>query len=98
EHPVDLQPEVEVQAGGVVALDHEARLRRAALRDAAGSCVARAAVLGGAGGFIGTRGLPLLAVVAELVLGHGGCLLALASHSRVGCAPGRARLNGGAAG
>src|SRR5699024_4755593 len=84
--------EVEVQAGGVVALDDEARLLPATVRAAAGACVARAAALGGAGGFIGARAFPLLPVVAELVLGHGGCLLAPASHPGDGCAPGRARL------
>src|SRR5699024_4299023 len=93
EHAVDLQPEVEVQAGGVVALGDEARLLPATLRAAAGACVARAAVLGGAGGLVGARACPLLPVVAELVLGHGGCLLDPASHPGAGCAPGRAQLN-----
>src|SRR5699024_3624140 len=92
EHAVDLQSEVEVQAGGVVPLDHEAGLRRAALRSLAAVRRTGAAVRAGSGRFVGARALPLLAVVAELVLGHGGCLLDPTSRPRAGGAPAEGQL------
>jgi hypothetical protein len=64
QHPFDLQPEVEVQVGGVVSLHHEPRLVRAP-----------AATLPGR--LAGLGGVTLAAISLQLVLqdvGHAGAL------------------------